>query len=129
MFIFVILLVYLVILFFFFSSRRRHTRWTGDWSSDVCSSDLNEIGTAMLDGQFDHAFAPLPAQRFTGELFHLHACCLLAASRTAFESYMALTSEAYRALMASRRSLPLTVSNPFSGENPSRTIVKFRIWR
>src|SRR6266487_6189377 len=29
-----------VIFFFFFSSRRRHTRWTGDWSSDVCSSDL-----------------------------------------------------------------------------------------
>src|SRR6266581_5750283 len=28
------------VLFFFFSSRRRHTRWTGDWSSDVCSSDL-----------------------------------------------------------------------------------------
>src|SRR6267154_1284370 len=28
-------------LWFFFSSRRRHTRWTGDWSSDVCSSDLN----------------------------------------------------------------------------------------
>src|SRR5438876_3101929 len=28
---------------FFFSSRRRHTRWTGDWSSDVCSSDLNSI--------------------------------------------------------------------------------------
>src|SRR5438876_2343987 len=27
---------------FFFSSRRRHTRWTGDWSSDVCSSDLME---------------------------------------------------------------------------------------
>src|SRR6266581_1602686 len=26
--------------FFFFSSRRRHTSWTGDWSSDVCSSDL-----------------------------------------------------------------------------------------
>src|SRR5690348_17434635 len=25
---------------FFFSGRRRHTRWTGDWSSDVCSSDL-----------------------------------------------------------------------------------------
>src|SRR5437870_13327190 len=26
---------------FFFSSRRRHTRWPRDWSSDVCSSDLN----------------------------------------------------------------------------------------
>ena len=25
---------------FFFSSRRRHTRFTSDWSSDVCSSDL-----------------------------------------------------------------------------------------
>src|SRR5688500_19513012 len=25
---------------FFFSSRRRHTRLQGDWSSDVCSSDL-----------------------------------------------------------------------------------------
>src|SRR5438094_6352903 len=28
-------------LFFFFSSRRRHTRSYGDWSSDVCSSDLD----------------------------------------------------------------------------------------
>src|SRR2546427_8140552 len=26
--------------FFFFSSRRRHTRFDCDWSSDVCSSDL-----------------------------------------------------------------------------------------
>src|SRR5256885_9632990 len=29
--------------FFFFSSRRRHTRLQGDWSSDVCSSDLDDI--------------------------------------------------------------------------------------
>src|SRR6266566_1778024 len=29
-----------LMLFFFFSSRRRHTRLQGDWSSDVCSSDL-----------------------------------------------------------------------------------------
>src|SRR5690606_39310812 len=33
---------------FFFSSRRRHTRFSRDWSSDVCSSDLtvhaNQIG-------------------------------------------------------------------------------------
>src|SRR5256885_12781781 len=28
------------LLIFFFSSRRRHTRLQGDWSSDVCSSDL-----------------------------------------------------------------------------------------
>src|SRR5690348_18265532 len=31
---------------FFFSSRRRHTRWTGDWSSDVCSSDLVALDLA-----------------------------------------------------------------------------------
>src|SRR5256885_13204212 len=33
---------YFYILFFFFSSRRRHTRLQGDWSSDVCSSDLGQ---------------------------------------------------------------------------------------
>src|SRR5690606_9075670 len=30
-----------IIVLFFFSSRRRHTRFSRDWSSDVCSSDLN----------------------------------------------------------------------------------------
>src|SRR6266436_3371590 len=30
--------------FFFFSSRRRHTRCSRDWSSDVCSSDLDVRG-------------------------------------------------------------------------------------
>src|SRR5207248_4948236 len=36
---------------FFFSSRRRHTRSYGDWSSDVCSSDLgvSEIGTCRFE--------------------------------------------------------------------------------
>src|SRR5690606_39731650 len=29
-----------LVVFFFFSSRRRHTRFSRDWSSDVCSSDL-----------------------------------------------------------------------------------------
>src|SRR5690606_40464024 len=32
--------LYYCYLFFFFSSRRRHTRFSRDWSSDVCSSDL-----------------------------------------------------------------------------------------
>src|SRR5699024_11568570 len=35
-------------LYFFFSSRRRHTRSKRDWSSDVCSSDL--------DGKIKHIF-------------------------------------------------------------------------
>src|SRR6266542_3403472 len=30
-------------LLFFFSSRRRHTRCYRDWSSDVCSSDLEVV--------------------------------------------------------------------------------------
>src|SRR5690606_40364276 len=29
---------------FFFSSRRRHTSFSRDWSSDVCSSDLGGAG-------------------------------------------------------------------------------------
>src|SRR5436190_19397750 len=33
--------------FFFFSSRRRHTRSLCDWSSDVCSSDLEADGNDM----------------------------------------------------------------------------------
>src|SRR5579883_19366 len=34
--------------FFFFSSRRRHTRFSRDWSSDVCSSDLPLRGAELL---------------------------------------------------------------------------------
>src|SRR2546421_6488868 len=34
------------VIFFFFSSRRRHTRSDRDWSSDVCSSDLDMSAVA-----------------------------------------------------------------------------------
>src|SRR5256885_6762116 len=37
--------------FFFFSSRRRHTRLQGDWSSDVCSSDLRASRFARSSGR------------------------------------------------------------------------------
>src|SRR5690606_40197378 len=33
-----------------FSSRRRHTRFSRDWSSDVCSSDLFNLPTDQLFG-------------------------------------------------------------------------------
>src|SRR5256886_11908999 len=33
---------------FFFSSRRRHTRFDCDWSSDVCSSDLDGSGLVAV---------------------------------------------------------------------------------
>src|SRR5216683_299397 len=38
-------MIYLILFFFFFSSRRRHTRSDRDWSSDVCSSDLEWDGS------------------------------------------------------------------------------------
>src|SRR5207248_3476174 len=43
---------YIYIFLFFFSSRRRHTISYGDWSSDVCSSDLvPEAGIALDFGR------------------------------------------------------------------------------
>src|SRR5690625_4649272 len=45
-------MLFLFICYFFFSSRRRHTRWPRDWSSDVCSSDLDE-------NVFDEFFIPV----------------------------------------------------------------------
>src|SRR5205814_7198939 len=43
---------------FFFSSRRRHTRCLSDWSSDVCSSDLNflDVGGGASEEQVKNAF-------------------------------------------------------------------------
>src|SRR5690606_40302671 len=35
---------------FFFSSRRRHTRFSRDWSSDVCSSDLLTVALLVVFG-------------------------------------------------------------------------------
>src|SRR5262249_56593784 len=40
---------------FFFSSRRRHTRLVSDWSSDVCSSDLQHDALARRDLEVDVA--------------------------------------------------------------------------
>src|SRR5690606_19647135 len=44
--------IVLCFFFFFFSSRRRHTRFSRDWSSDVCSSDLLPFRDAAFDKVF-----------------------------------------------------------------------------
>src|SRR5690606_40044467 len=48
-----VLLIYILLfdclVFFFFSSRRRHTRFSRDWSSDVCSSDLAGAGRVLSE--------------------------------------------------------------------------------
>src|SRR2546426_9820237 len=50
---------------FFLSSRRRHTRLQGDWSSDVCSSDLyEESGCLLVVGADASATHPVIAVRF-----------------------------------------------------------------
>src|SRR6266487_814904 len=50
--------------FFFFSSRRRHTRWTGDWSSDVCSSDLTDGLKEFCEIRFGQRHAQCFGERF-----------------------------------------------------------------
>src|SRR5690606_39798463 len=42
----------------FFSSGRRHTRFSRDWSSDVCSSDLGQgVGALRIEGEPQGAHA------------------------------------------------------------------------
>src|SRR5690606_40608544 len=50
--------------FFFFSSRRRHTRFSRDWSSDVCSSDLDR--TARVGAKQGQTRDPADRQRPLG---------------------------------------------------------------
>src|SRR5260370_5461653 len=50
---------------FFFSSRRRHTRFKCDWSSDVCSSDLE--GDDTREGLVAIISVKLPEQQFEGQ--------------------------------------------------------------
>src|SRR6266850_6234920 len=47
-----------IIVIFFFSSRRRHTRLQGDWSSDVCSSDLAHLPSSSMTQTGDTLGSP-----------------------------------------------------------------------
>src|SRR5690606_40532045 len=49
--------------FFFFSSRRRHTRFSRDWSSDVCSSDLEVVSLCDVDSKMLSDAADIVATR------------------------------------------------------------------
>src|SRR2546429_2019818 len=50
---------------FFFTRRRRHTRCSGDWSSDVCSSDLNAGAELVIVGH-DHDYERFAPQATNG---------------------------------------------------------------
>src|SRR2546426_11798275 len=58
--------IFIFFFFFFFSSRRRHTRLQGDWSSDVCSSDLTATDVAGNTATQTATFSVL--YNFTGFL-------------------------------------------------------------
>src|SRR5688500_20354672 len=64
--------------FFFFSSRRRHTRLQGDWSSDVCSSDLHLLGIDRCASLLPISTWPLPpCGRCYRWLILLIPCCAI----------------------------------------------------
>src|SRR3712207_9563626 len=56
---------------FFFSSRRRHTRYWRDWSSDVCSSDLEERGQFAIRGDILDVYPATEERAVRCELFDI----------------------------------------------------------
>src|SRR5688500_20347501 len=58
---------------FFFSSRRRHTRLQGDWSSDVCSSDLTHDDDPLAPVETVH-FRQQLVERLFALLVATHRC-------------------------------------------------------
>src|SRR5690606_40136930 len=72
---------------FFFSSRRRHTRFSRDWSSDVCSSDLCTYASGRytrIREQFNVPLAAFegiqaPLARLAGNAWLMDAARLLTA--------------------------------------------------
>src|SRR5207302_8172772 len=74
--------------FFFFSSRRRHTRFSRDWSSDVCSSDLSRL-LSQAPGTHTCTVATLPNLGME-QLFDVVVCIAVlhfAPGRTAFHAW------------------------------------------
>src|SRR5690606_40881131 len=55
---------------FFFSSRRRHTRFSRDWSSDVCSSDLYLREKSVVNDGLAKAFPNVRFEESPPELDH-----------------------------------------------------------
>src|SRR5690606_39961912 len=60
-------------LYFFFSSRRRHTRFSRDWSSDVCSSDLQFITDTAdaVDGERSKSLGIITIMPPPGVILHV----------------------------------------------------------
>src|SRR5690606_41132425 len=66
---------------FFFSSRRRHTRFSRDWSSDVCSSDLH-FASVGRGARLKHVTVTL-----SGDVVRVNPTAHLGAERGEVELY------------------------------------------
>src|SRR2546430_9611760 len=78
------LLTLLVVLSLFFSSRRRHTRFDCDWSSDVCSSDLDD--RAVLHHESERRQALEVVERVAGREEQVGPLAGLDRARVGFEA-------------------------------------------
>src|SRR5690625_5989452 len=99
---------------FFFSSRRRHTSWPRDWSSDVCSSDLETASTAqgasvLLPEGEDSTQYPLTLETPFG-----HTVLDKCPERVAVVSAVGVDTESLLALDA----VPVFAVAKYDGEDP-----------
>src|SRR5690606_41157642 len=71
-------------IFFFFSSRRRHTRFSRDWSADVCSSDLAARGSpARFSSKNSASSRPAGSSEVTMGALRPVCCACTGAAREA----------------------------------------------
>src|SRR5256885_3162818 len=79
--------------FFFFSSRRRHTRLQGDWSSDVCSSDLTGRNFQFLYSSHMAGRLSIRLQRNLEAGLHAPSSLLFRTSREHLQNAVALPGD------------------------------------
>src|SRR5438309_3309876 len=83
-----------IFVLFFFSSRRRHTRWNCDWSSYVCSSDLDAFDIPILTFVDVPGFLPGVGQEHHGIIKH-GAKLLFAYAEATVPKITVITRKAY----------------------------------
>src|SRR5690625_7125543 len=91
-------------MFFFYSSRSRHTTWPRDWSSDVCSSDLDSGGYSWsVEIPGTQSWSAVPGSNPADLSSNLHL--MAGASQTALEQGVleAVDQESGRASCRERR--------------------------